>query len=118
MNPSYHQDRYRSEHADAQERRCHAVGVCQASEGGTCQSTCRRHAATARPAPGPALAASLRLAPGVIQGGASRKRRLRLRRRLAAGPLGRLVLQAMALLVFAAVLGHLAGVAQARGWPL
>ena len=49
-------------------------------------------------------------APGVITHEPRRARRI--------SPLGRLVLQASAVLAFAGLLGFLAGVAQARGWPL
>ena len=60
-------------------------------------------------------------APGAVTGGPAVHRPRRVLRRLlprAISPLGALVLQAMALLLCTALLGHLAGVAQARGWFL
>ena len=84
------------QHGGAQPRSCQTLGACQASAqaASACQRVCRYP-----------------FAPGAVQGGpAGRRHRV--------SPLGRLVLQAMALLLLVALLGRLAGMAQARGWFL
>ncbi len=81
-------------HSDAVPRSCHALGACQ-DHGPGCYGSCR-----------------------YINGldvGSAQQRKPRLRwPRISA--FGRLVLQAMAIVVFASAMGHLAGLAQAQGW--
>ena len=88
-------------HASTLVRSCHALGACQAAAGtGTpCPRVCRYP-----------------FAPGVVQGGPAVRRPRRLLPRIS--PLGQLVLQMIAILAVSAAVGHLAGVAQARGWFL
>lgn len=81
-------------------RTCTDLGVCQARPG--CQQ-CSHDTETLPPS-------GYYFAPGAIDHEPRRARRI--------SPLGRLVLQCMGVLAFAALVGYLAGVAQAKGWPL
>ena len=93
-------------------RSCHELGVCQARTP-ACQGSCAQAAAqgghsvnTAHLPPG-----GFYFAPGAIEHGPRSKSK-----RLA--PWQRLVLQAMAVLLASGLVGMVAGVLQAKGWPL
>ena len=83
-------------------RTCTELGVCQGRPGPGC--TCQ-HDTDALPPGG------YYFAPGAIEQGQRRKPK-----RLA--PWQRLVLQAMAVLLASGLVGMVAGVLQAKGWPL
>ena len=83
-------------------RTCHELGVCHGRKGLGC--TC--HHDTESLPPG-----GYYFAPGAIESGPRRKPK-----RLA--PWQRLVLQAMAVLLASGLVGMVAGVLQAKGWPL
>ena len=76
-------------------RSCDALGVCQGRTP-PCQRTCQQ---AAHP-----------FAPGTIERGPRRSKRL--------APWQRLVLGACGLLLASCLLGFAAGVLQAKGWPL
>lgn len=82
-------------------RTCHELGVCQSRPG--CQQ-CSHDTETLPPG-------GYYFAPGAIEHGPCRKAK-----RLA--PWQRLVLQAMAVLLASGLVGMVAGVLQAKGWPL
>ena len=83
-------------------RTCTELGACQGRPGPGC--TCQ-HDTDALPPGG------FYFAPGAIEHGPRRKPK-----RLA--PWQRLVLQAMAVLLASGLVGMVAGVLQAKGWPL
>ena len=83
-------------------RTCTELGVCQGRPGPGC--TCQ-HDTDALPPGG------YYFAPGAVEHG-PRRRAVRL------APWQRLVLQAMAVLLASGLVGMVAGVLQAKGWPL
>ena len=83
-------------------RTCTELGVCQGRPGPGC--TC--HHDTESLPPG-----GYYFAPGAVEHG-PRRRAVRL------APWQRLVLQAMAVLLASGLVGMVAGVLQAKGWPL
>ena len=83
-------------------RTCHELGVCNGRKGLGC--TCHHDTETLPPG-------GFYFAPGAIEHGPCRKAK-----RLA--PWQRLVLQAMAVLLASGLVGMVAGVLQAKGWPL
>ena len=93
-------------------RTCHELGVCHGRKGLGC--TCQ-HGAESLPstskAQGKPAAGGYYFAPGAIEQG-PRRRAVRL------APWQRLVLQAMAVLLASGLVGMVAGVLQAKGWPL
>jgi hypothetical protein len=86
-------------------RTCHELGVCNGHRtiGCTCHQA-NQHDTRALPPGG------FFFAPGAIEHGPRRTRRI--------GPLGRLVLQGMGALAVAGLLGFAAGWLQVAGWPL
>ena len=82
-------------------RTCHELGVCHGRKGLGC--TCHRD--TESPPPGGSY-----FAPGAIESGPHRRKRLAGWRRL--------VLEVAACLAVAGLIGFAAGVLQAKGWPL
>ena len=82
-------------------RTCHELGVCHGRKGLGC--TC--HHDTESPPPG-----GYYFAPGAIESGPHRRKRLAGWRRL--------VLEVAACLAVAGLIGFAAGVLQAKGWPL
>ena len=83
-------------------RTCHELGVCNGRKGLGC--TCHHDTETLPPG-------GFYFAPGAIeQGPRSKSKRL--------APWQRLVLQAMAVLLASGLVGMVAGVLQAKGWPL
>ena len=82
-------------------RTCHELGVCHGRKG--LGRTCHHH--TESPPPG-----GYYFAPGAIDGGPHRRKRL-------AG-WQRLVLDIAACLAVEGLIGFAAGVLQAKGWPL
>ena len=83
-------------------RTCAELGVCQGRPGPGC--TCTHDTDTLPPG-------GYYYAPGAIEQG-PRRRAVRL------APWQRLVLQAMAVLLASGLVGMVAGVLQAKGWPL
>lgn len=81
-------------------RTCHELGVCNSrpDQDGTCSHD------TEKLPPG-----GIYFAPGAIEGGPTRKRTTLWRR---------LVLEAIAVLAVAGCIGFVAGMLQAKGWPL
>ena len=82
-------------------RTCHELGVCHGRKGLDC--TC--HHDTESPPPG-----GYYFAPGTVEHGPRRARRITGWRRL--------VLDVIALLAVSGLIGFAAGVLQAKGWPL
>ena len=82
-------------------RTCHELGVCNGRKGLGC--TC--HHDTESPPPG-----GYYFAPGAIESGPHRRKRLAGWRRL--------VLEVAACLAVAGLIGFAAGVLQTKGWPL
>ena len=82
-------------------RTCHELGVCHGRKG----LGCTRHRDTESPPPG-----GYYFAPGTVEHGPRRARRITGWRRL--------VLDVIALLAVAGLIGFVAGVLQAKGWPL
>ena len=82
-------------------RTCHELGVCHGRKG----LGCTRHRDTESPPPG-----GYYFAPGAIESGPHRRKRLAGWRRLA--------LEVAACLAVAGLIGFAAGVLQAKGWPL
>ena len=82
-------------------RTCHELSVCNSRKGLGC--TC--HHDTESPPPG-----GYYFAPGAIESGPHRRKRLAGWRRL--------VLEVAACLAVAGLIGFAAGVLQAKGWPL
>ena len=82
-------------------RTCHELGVCNSRKGLGC--TC--HHDTESPPPG-----GYYFAPGTVEHGPRRARRITGWRRL--------VLDVIALLAVSGLIGFAAGVLQAKGWPL
>ena len=82
-------------------RTCHELGACNGRKGLGC--TC--HHDTESPPPG-----GYYFAPGAIESGPHRRKRLAGWRRL--------VLEVAACLAVAGLIGFAAGVLQAKGWPL
>ncbi len=83
-------------------RTCHELGVCNGRKGLGC--TCHHDTETLTPG-------GFYFAPGAIEHGPRSKSK-----RLA--PWQRLVLQAMAVLLVSGLIGFVAGIVQAKGWPL
>ena len=83
-------------------RTCHELGVCNGRKGLGC--TCHQDTETLPPG-------GFSFAPGAIEQW-PRRRAARL------APWQRLVLQAMAVLLASGLVGMVAGVLQAKGWPL
>ena len=84
-------------------RTCEELGVCQARSGCSC-SRYEQHDTEAMPPGG------YYFAPGAIESGPHRRKRLAGWRRL--------VLDVAACLAVAGLIGFAAGVLQAKGWPL
>ena len=82
-------------------RTCHEVGVCNSRKGLGC--TCHHDTETLPPG-------GYYFAPGAIESGPHRRKRLAGWRRL--------VLDVAACLAVAGLIGFAAGVLQAKGWPL
>ena len=92
-------------------RTCDALGVCQGRPGPGC--TCTHDTDTlprTSKAQGKPAAGGYYFAPGAIESGPHRRKRL-------AG-WQRLVLEVAACLAVAGLIGFVAGVLQAKGWPL
>ena len=82
-------------------RTCHELGVCHGRKGLGC--TCHHHTESLPPG-------GYYFAPGAIESGPHRRKRLAGWRRL--------VLEVAACLAVAGLIGFAAGVLQAKGWPL
>ena len=80
---------------------CHELGVCHGRKGLGC--TCHHHTESLPPG-------GYYFAPGAIESGPHRRKRLAGWRRL--------VLEVAACLAVAGLIGFAAGVLQAKGWPL
>ena len=92
-------------------RTCHELGVCHGRKGLGC--TCHHHTESlprTSKAQGKPAAGGYYFAPGAIEHGPRRARRITGWRRL--------VLDVIALLAVSGLIGFVAGVLQAKGWPL
>ena len=92
-------------------RTCHELGVCHGRKGLGC--TCHRDTESlprTSKAQGKPAAGGYYFAPGTVEHGPRRARRITGWRRL--------VLDVIALLAVSGLIGFAAGVLQAKGWPL